>query len=141
MGAGARGQGLGPTGGCGCGDSGGEAGETAVISLVVLMGVGSWGQALLKSGSFAHSVSQGPGPAEGCWPQGQEGLGTSSREDGGEGLTPMTGDQKRAQGGWGSPGPSTVGFEPPAPGSWLCGGCCADSGLEDTDPGGTQAQT
>lgn len=43
VGAGARGQGLGPKGGCGCGDSGGEAGETTVISRVVLMGVGLWG--------------------------------------------------------------------------------------------------
>lgn len=51
----------------------------------------------------------------------------------------MTGNQKRAQGGRGSPGPSTMGFKPPDPGSWLCGGRCADSGLEDTDPGGTQA--
>lgn len=60
----------------------------------------------------------------------------SSREDGGEGLTPVTGDKNRAQGGRGSPCPNTMGFEPPTPGSWLCGGHCAGSGLEDTDPGG-----
>lgn len=47
------------------------------------------GQALLKFGPFAHSLSQGPGPAERRQPQGQEGLGMSSREDGVR-LTPVT---------------------------------------------------